>query len=84
MRFYVKLFVVLAALGATAFFAWQKTKDWLKERNKPDFNTAEVVEGTIRITRNATGEVKPVLSLHVGSFVSGRSEEHTSELQSQD
>jgi len=75
MRFYVKLFVVLAALGAAAFFAWQKTKDWLKERNKPDFNTAEVVEGTIRITRNATGEVKPVLSLHVGSFVSGPIEE---------
>ncbi|HAD60459.1 MAG TPA: hypothetical protein DCG12_14540, partial [Planctomycetaceae bacterium] len=75
MRFYIKLLVVLAVIGAAGFFGWQKTRDWLKERNKPNFNTAEVVQGTIRITRNATGEVKPVLSLHVGSFVSGPIEE---------
>lgn len=71
MRFWIKLLVVLGILSGGGFLAWQKTAAWLKERNKPSFKTAEVVKGTIRITRNATGEVKPVLSVQVGSFVSG-------------
>ena len=71
MRFWIKIFLVLAVLGAGGYFGWQKTSVWLKERNKPSFKTADLVQGTIRITRNATGEVKPVLSVQVGSFVSG-------------
>jgi HlyD family secretion protein len=75
MRFWLKILVVLAILSGGGYFAWQKTTEWLKERNKPSFKTAEVQQGTIRITRNATGEVKPVLSVQVGSFVSGPIEE---------
>lgn len=71
MRFLIKLLLVLGVLGAGGFFAWQKTTAWLKERNKPTFRTAKLETGAIRITRNATGEVKPVLSVQVGSFVSG-------------
>lgn len=71
MRFWIKIFLVLAVLGTGGYFAWQKSSAWLKERNKPSFKTVEVVQGNIRITRNATGEVKPVLSVQVGSFVSG-------------
>ncbi|MEQ9408477.1 MAG: efflux RND transporter periplasmic adaptor subunit [Fuerstiella sp.] len=71
MRFLIKLTVVLGLLGGVGFFAWQQGAAWLKERNKPQFRMAEVERGVIRITRNATGEVKPVLSVQVGSFVSG-------------
>lgn len=71
MRFFVKLIVVLAILVTAGYFAWEKGRTWLKERNKPQFQTAAIKRGTIRITRNATGEVQPILSLHVGSFVSG-------------
>ena len=71
MRFAVKLFVVLAMLGALGFFAWKHGSAWLKERNKPEFRLAEIQRGTIRVTRQATGEVKPVLSIQIGSFVSG-------------
>ena len=71
MRFLVKLMLVLAVLGGGGYYAYDYGKSWLKERNKPQFRTAEVELGNIRITRNATGTVEPVLSVQVGSFVSG-------------
>ena len=71
MRFFIKLLLVLGVLGAAGYAGWQKASAWLKERNKPSFRTASIDSGTIRVTRNATGEVRPVLSVQVGSFVSG-------------
>lgn len=71
MRFLIKLLVVLGLLGGGGYYAWDSGKAWLKERNKPHFRTTKVVRGNIRITRNATGQVQPVLSVEVGSFVSG-------------
>ena len=71
MRFPIKSLIVLTVLGTVSYFGWQKTATWLKERNKPEFRTVAVERGEIRISRNATGEVKPVLSVQVGSFVSG-------------
>lgn len=71
MRFLVKLLIVLALLGAGGYFSWQKGAAWLKERNKPLFRTATLQRGTIRITRNATGTIEPVLSYQIGTFVSG-------------
>ncbi len=71
MRFFLKLMIVLSILAGVSYFAYDKGKAWLKERNRPHFKTAKVERGNIRITRNATGQVKPVLSVQVGSFVSG-------------
>lgn len=71
MRFLIKLFIVLILLGAGGYASWMKGSAWLKERNKPRFRTVAVERGSIRITRNATGEVQPVISVQVGSFVSG-------------
>lgn len=71
MRFLIKLTAVLAVLGGGAAAAYHYGNAWLKERNKPQFRTSEVQTGDIRITRNATGIVEPVLSVQVGSFVSG-------------
>ena len=75
MKFFLKTTVVLAILGAIGFFAWEYGSAWLKERRKPHFRTASVERGIIRITRNATGDVQPVLKVQVGSFVSGPIEE---------
>lgn len=71
MRFFIKLFLILGVLGGLSYAGWIKGSAWMKERNKPSFRTAEIEEGTIRITRNATGDVRPVLPYQVGSFVSG-------------
>ena len=75
MRFYIKLFVILSLLSGGGYYAWRQGTAWLKERNKPQFRISKVETGDIRITRNATGTVEPVLSVHVGSFVSGPIEE---------
>ena len=75
MKFLLKLIVILAVLGGVVVGGGVYLKQVIAERNKPQFRTGEAIRGTIEITRNATGEVKPVLSLHVGSFVSGPIEE---------
>src|SRR2546427_4650192 len=45
--------------------------------------TMPVERGPITARVTATGSVNPVKTVQVGTYVSGRSEEHTSELQSQ-
>ncbi len=70
MRIVVRLLIfvgVLAGLGASAQWA----HNYWQQRNRPQFRTAEVSEGAITAVVNSTGEVKPVLSIAVGSFVSG-------------
>ncbi len=61
------LVLVLGGLGAGGYFGHQ----YWKQRNQPKFRTAKVTEGEIVSVVNSTGEVKPVLSISVGSFVSG-------------
>lgn len=57
--------VVLLALGYQPLAtAWRK-------QNMPKWRTAEVAEGDIVAVVNATGSIKPVLQVSVGSFVSG-------------
>lgn len=75
MRSLLKIAVVLAVLSGLGYFAWGRGAAWLKERNRPQFRTAQAERGDIRITVNASGEVKPVLAVHIGSFVSGPIEE---------
>lgn len=70
MRILVRLLIVVcivAALGAAGFWG----RNYWKQRNRPQFRTAEATEGSIVSVVNSTGEVKPVLSISVGSFVSG-------------
>jgi len=71
MRLLLKLVAVFLVLAVLFYGAWVRGSAWLKERNKPQFRTATVERGAIRINVNASGEVKPVLSVQVGSFVSG-------------
>ncbi|MCA9066627.1 MAG: efflux RND transporter periplasmic adaptor subunit [Planctomycetaceae bacterium] len=71
MRRLLKWLVVLSLLGGAGYFGFARASVWLKERNRPEFRTVKIDTGDIRISVNASGEIKPVLSVHVGSFVSG-------------
>jgi len=58
----------LVAAGAASYNPIAK---YLHERNKPVWKLVEVDRGPIVAVRNSTGEVKPVQSIIIGSFVSG-------------
>lgn len=66
-----KLFVVLLILGGIGAAGYRPAVNYWKQRNRPQWRTDAVVRGDIVAVVNATGQVKPVLSVQVGSFVSG-------------
>lgn len=70
MRIVIRLLLLLLVLGGLGAAGFWGHKTW-KERNRPKFRTSAVTEGEIVSVVNSTGEVKPVLSISVGSFVSG-------------
>lgn len=71
MKRLIRWLVVLIVLGALGGLAYGPGLAYLKERNKVQFRQAEVTRGKIIAVVNSTGTVKPVLSVSVGSFVSG-------------
>lgn len=75
MRSFFKFLVVVLLLGAIGYGAYTRGIEYLRQRNRPEYRTAKVSEGEIQITVRTSGEVKPVLSVQVGSFVSGPIEE---------
>ena len=71
MKILLRVIIVLALIGAAGFVAAQPVQEWWRKRNLPDWRVAEVERGQIVSVVNATGTVKPQLSVSVGSFVSG-------------
>ncbi|MCG6156334.1 efflux RND transporter periplasmic adaptor subunit [Rubinisphaera margarita] len=71
MRLLIKLTIVLLLLGGLAAAAYQPALEYWAERNRPQFRTSKTEQGEIIETINSTGSIEPVLSVHVGSFVSG-------------
>lgn len=71
MRFPIKWILILATLGGLGALGYQPAVKYLRERNKPEWETEKIVRGDATETVNATGKVKPVLSVSIGSFVSG-------------
>ena len=71
MKRLIRWLVVLIVLGAVIGVASGPGLAYWKERNKVNFRQAEVTQGKIVAVVNSTGTVKPVLSVSVGSFVSG-------------
>lgn len=67
----VKLLLSLLALALLFLAVRQPARQYFKERNKPTYRTAEVDEKPVVLSVQSTGEVKPVLSVSIGSFVSG-------------
>ena len=65
------LLILVGILAALAWLAYAPVVDYLRERSKPDYQTAKVTRRTLALVVNSTGDVKPVLSVSIGSFVSG-------------
>lgn len=70
MRILVRLLLLVLVLGGLSGAGYWGQQYW-KKRNRPEFRTAKVTAGEIVSVVNSTGEVKPVLSISIGSFVSG-------------
>ncbi len=67
LKFAVALGLV-AAIGATSY---KPLMDYWEERNRVQWETAEIISGDITRYVNSTGTVQPVLSVAIGCFVSG-------------
>ena len=67
----VKWIVALSLIGGLGFFGYQKAAAYLAARSKVEFVTAAADRGELESVVRSTGEVQPVLSVTVGSFVSG-------------
>jgi len=64
-------FVIFLGLGGGIAAAYRPTMDYLKKRNAPKWKTEKVLQGDIVYEVNSTGTIRPVLSVVIGSFVSG-------------
>ncbi|MFZ9088453.1 MAG: efflux RND transporter periplasmic adaptor subunit [Planctomycetaceae bacterium] len=71
MKPILKIMIIVAVIAALGYYGVRRGQLWLAARNQPQFRTAEVQLGDLRISVNATGEVNPVVKVKVGSFVSG-------------
>ena len=71
MRTFFKLLVIAGLIGVAGMVGYQPAKDYLRERNRVTWDTAQIESGDITRYVNSTGTVQPVLSVSVGSFVSG-------------
>jgi len=71
MRKLLTFFVILLVLGGLGAASYRPAVDYWHQRNRPQWRTDEVVRGDLVAVVNATGQVKPVLSVQIGSFVSG-------------
>ncbi|NUQ65695.1 MAG: efflux RND transporter periplasmic adaptor subunit [Pirellulales bacterium] len=71
MKIFLKLLFVMVVLAGAGYLALPYAKAYWKARNAPKYRDAEVVKGEIVSVVNATGTVKPVLQVQIGSFVSG-------------
>ncbi len=71
MKFWLKFLIFLLLLSGVGAAAYKPATEYWKKRNQPVFREAEVEQGRILAVRNSTGEIKPVLEVAIGSFVSG-------------
>jgi HlyD family secretion protein len=71
MKTFVVWIVVLAGVVGLSVAAYDPLLNYWKSRNAPQWRTALVAQGRIVAVVNASGTIKPVRSLTIGSFVSG-------------
>jgi HlyD family secretion protein len=63
--------LILIGIGIGGWLAYPVVSSYLQDRNRPLWKTAKVEKGPMVFSVNSTGTVKPVLSVAIGSFVSG-------------
>lgn len=71
MKIALRLTLVLLLVGGIVAAAYQPAVAYWRKYHTPKWRQEKVVKGDIVAEVNATGTVKPVLSVHIGSFVSG-------------
>ena len=71
MKSLLRLGLIGVALVGAVAAAYAPLAGYWRMRNQPQYRTAEVSRGEVMAVVNSTGTVKPVLTVQVGSFVSG-------------
>jgi HlyD family secretion protein len=71
MKRLIRWTVILAVIFGGLWLISIPFGAYMKERNRVQYRDAAVTRGTIVAVVNATGTVKPVQSVSIGSFVSG-------------
>jgi HlyD family secretion protein len=71
MKTFVKLFLAVGLTAAGSAAAYRPVTQYLRDRNRVQWDTSEVTRGDAVRFVISTGTIKPVLSVSVGSFVSG-------------
>ncbi len=71
MKTILKLALVVTVLAVTVAASYNPLLQYWKKHNQPLWRQTEVLRGDVVSVVNSTGTVKPVLSVQVGSFVSG-------------
>lgn len=71
MRFLTKFIIFLVVVGAIVGFSYQPAARYFRERNKPKWETTKVISGDAVKTITTSGTLRPVVSVSIGSFVSG-------------
>lgn len=71
MKRFLKRLTILAIVCGLAYAACRPIVNKFQTGSRPNWRTAKVSQGRIVFDVRATGEVKPVLEVLIGSFVSG-------------
>jgi HlyD family secretion protein len=71
MRFPIKTTAALVVLGGVAVVSYSPAKQYFHDKYRVQYQEEEVTTGPVLFEVNSTGTVQPVISYHVGSFVSG-------------
>ena len=71
MKRAVKWSVILGTLGLIGWIAFGPLWTRWKEHSRVNYREAETTRGKVVVVVNATGTIKPVRSVTVGTFVSG-------------
>lgn len=71
MRLFRRLLIAAVVVGVAGWAASGPAASYLRDRARPSFREATVSKRNISSMVNSSGEVKPVLSVSIGSFVSG-------------
>ncbi len=70
-RIAVRLILIAVVLVTAVAASFGPVASYWRGRNRPQYRTTDVSRGGIVYVINSTGTVKPVLTVQVGSFVSG-------------
>jgi len=75
MRTLIRATIIIGTIGVAGAASYGPVVDYWNSRSRVDYRAVSMTRGDIAEVVNATGTVKPIRSVQVGSFVSGPIEE---------